>query len=796
MEDMAETLARVEIGISKNETMSSSVATSAFCVRYERNPFFTGRDGLLERLWKELTDRSPKRYNHRISLYGLGGVGKTQIALEYAYRHKSDYNYVYWISGVNQAQLLSGFRDIAKATRCVKENQNGEPQELAKSVLEWLKTIENWLLVIDNLDDITIVNGYLPNINGTGHTLITTRNKNSDGIPAVGLEVEVMKPDDCIQLLLERISPIPMTHQIQSEAQNIANELGFLPLAIEQAAAYIRNSQKIEEFLVVYKKQRREVLGWRPKGNYPYNFTVATTWRMSLEQLQSSCPNSIILIYILSFLNPDEILIEYLQTGSSGLRHEAQAIIENDFYFRESLNALESFSLIRVFGEGQKIGIHRLLQAVIQDGLDSVQKASIASDVIELGLASFPDIADESMRGTCRRYRSQVIASLEHDSTKDDSKWHVLTGRVADYLRMDGYYADGFHWSNLTVDTRMKILGQEHPDTLQSMNGLATLYWRMGRMKEAVELHGKTLDIRERVLGLQHPDTLQSMYGLAASRWSLGHMKEATQLHEKTLEIRKSVLGLEHPDTLKSMYGLAVSYSSLNRPEEAAELHEEALEIQKRILGLEHPDTLWSMNNLAASYSNLGRMKEAARLDEETLEIRKRVFGLEHPDTLQSMNNLAVSYSNLGRTKEAAQLEEKTLEIRRRVLGLEHPDTLWSMNNLAVSYSTLGQLKDAAQLDGETLTIRRRGLGLEHPDTLQSMNNLAMSYSSLGRTEEAVLLHENTLEIRKRVLGLEDPGTLQSMNNLTLAYSNLGRTTEAAQLRKETLNLQNRVLVQ
>jgi hypothetical protein len=152
VEDIAETLARVEIGISENVTESSSIAASAFCVRYERNPFFTGRDELLERVRNELRDHKPKRYNHRIALYGLGGIGKTQIALEYAYRHKSAYNYVFWISAVNQAQLLSGFSSVAKVTRCVKEID--DPRELAKSVLEWLQWTESWLLIIDNLDDI------------------------------------------------------------------------------------------------------------------------------------------------------------------------------------------------------------------------------------------------------------------------------------------------------------------------------------------------------------------------------------------------------------------------------------------------------------------------------------------------------------------------------------------------------------------------------------------------------------------------------------------------------------------
>lgn len=201
-------------------------------------------------------------------------MGKTQIALEYAYRHQSDYRYVFWISAVDQAQLLSGFREIAKDTRCVKYDD--KPEEVGKSVLKWLQVTESWLLIIDNLDDITVVNGYLPTTSGVGHTLITTRNKNSNGIPAEGMEVMVMGSDECVQLLLDLIK-LENSNQTKVEARKIVEELGYLPLAIEQSAAYIRESQNLEEFLETYKIHRREFFNWRAEGNYPYSYTVATT---------------------------------------------------------------------------------------------------------------------------------------------------------------------------------------------------------------------------------------------------------------------------------------------------------------------------------------------------------------------------------------------------------------------------------------------------------------------------------------------------------------------------------------
>ena len=164
-------------------------------------------------------------------MHGLGGVGKTQIALEYAYRHQLHYTYVFWISAVDQSQLLSGFVDLAKLSGCAKETN--KPSEVAKSVLDWLRVTENRLLNIDNLDDITIVKDYLASTSGVGHTLITTRNENNDGIPAGGLEVTEMNHQDCVQFLIDRIRVTDPTPEIRNEAHKIVQELGCLPLAIE-----------------------------------------------------------------------------------------------------------------------------------------------------------------------------------------------------------------------------------------------------------------------------------------------------------------------------------------------------------------------------------------------------------------------------------------------------------------------------------------------------------------------------------------------------------------------------------
>src|SRR5579859_7682900 len=617
------------------------------------------------------------------------------------------------MSSADETHLLSSYREVATVTNSIKAVSKLSPEEITKAVIRWLQAKANWLLIFDNLDDIRIIRPYLPPLHRSGHVLITTRNKNCDGIPAEGLEIIPMNSTESVSLLLtlSKFQDDPK-EEVTLEAGKIVVELGHLPLAIEQAAAYIRSSQDIFEYLSAYHQNRKELLHDKPQGNYPYEESVATTWKMSFHRLQTTNPNSIKLIEVLAFLSPNSIPIDFLKAGKTGLWPDLEVILQNDFFLRQSLHGLESYSLIRVWDEGRKITIHRLVQSVIKDNLEMYALSFLRAQVIQLALSAFPNTVEGTSREICRAYRSQVVAIL--DNSEDNHKdldpiggsalaWKSLAGRMAFYLNEDGYSSEAERFYTQCLEIGDRILGCEHPDTLWSMNNLVASYSSLGRAEQAAKLLQETLEIRKRVLGPEHPDTLWSMNGLASSYWSLGQAEQAAKLDEETLEIRKRVLGPEHPDTLRSMNGLAASYSSLGRAEQAAKLCEETLEIQNRVLGHEHPDTLRSMNNLAASYRSLGRAEQAAKLHEETLEIQKRVLGPEHPDTLHSMNGLAASYRSLGRAEQAAKLVEETLAIRKRVLGPEHPDTLESMNDLVASYRSLGRAEQAAQLDEERL---------------------------------------------------------------------------------------------
>ena len=325
-------------------------------------------------------------------------------------------------------------------------------------------------------------------------------------------------------------------------------------------------------------------------------------------------------------------------------------------------------------------------------------------------------------------------------------------------------------------------------------HAIGTAYASIGDYRKAEAHHQRAIELRRESAGAEAPDTLSSMNDLASAYWRQGRYGEAEKLYQKALEIQLRVLGQEDPQTLRTMNSLAIVYDDQARDEEAEELYAKSLEIQRRVLGEEHPDTLKSVSNLASLYSWLGRLEEAESLNMETLEIQRRVLGEEHPGTLASMHNLGAVYLRQGRYAEAESLFELGLEFQRRTLGEKHPQTLLSMHSLAIVYIELGRYQKAETLHSETLEIRRHTLGAEHPHTLASMSGLAGLYSDQGRYDEAEALHRQTLEARRHTLGEEHDRTLASMNNLALVFSRRGDYDEAEKLYRQTLELQERLL--
>jgi tetratricopeptide (TPR) repeat protein len=609
-------------------------------VRYDRNEDFIGRDTFLTELHDAFHHPSTDKYRGRIALFGLGGIGKTQIALEYVYRFTNTYTRIFWISADTQASLLDGYRKIADLVG-VQITSAAHAFEIAEKTISWLERDGNWLLVVDNLDNLEILSPteepnskilLLPSTGPHRHTLITTRNRYADGIPAQAKEVTKFNQNQSLHLLYElsKISPGPNSEEAKAAVQ-LVEELDHLPLAISQAAAYIRESEtSFTAFLTEYAKYRRDLLDWQPQGVRHYPKTLAATWRMSFEAIQKNNPMAIELLRLFSFLNPDGILIQFLQSGVENSLNDLAELISHRLSLNRAIIELERFSLVKRsrIKEDETVVIHRLVQAVVRDEMKTETALEFRKAVVNICLLAFPKVWHKlEDRIRCRLFVGQVMTPLlDHDLIPSKTSVQVLT-HVGWFLGEDGNMTD----SEILVLKSSKIgddcLGPDHATTLAAKHELAQTYNSQGKFIEAATLWREVLEKRMRILGEEHPNTLSTMHNLASTYWFQGKLVEAAALGEKVLEKKRRILGEEHPGTLTTMHNLASTYWSQGKLVEGAALGEEVLEKRRRILGEEHPDTLTTMHDLAATYQLQGKRAEAKQLKAEMLAFLRQGNG-------------------------------------------------------------------------------------------------------------------------------------------------------------------------
>jgi tetratricopeptide (TPR) repeat protein len=674
-----------------------------FIVPYQRNPHFVGRGKLLENLKTSLYSQTTKKFNHRIALYGMGGIGKTQCALEYIYSNQSQYERIYWITAADQASLLSGYQVIASSAR-LPGLQDASPIEIATSVLAWLRQEDKWLLVVDNLDDVTIVDRLLPENGVQKHTLVTTRNPNTVGIPAEPFEVPLFNVEESVELLttLSGIEVAPDSSE-HKDAVTIVSELQYLPLALEQAAAYIREvTHSFSAYSDDYHIHRQDLHEWVPTGNRQYLYSIATTWSMSLNILQKSDPHAVSFLRLFTYLNPDAILIDFLESGMNALAEDLRAVVSNRPARAKSLKELEKFSLIKWDRQRQVISIHRLVQTVVNDEMSPSERNSTVAMVVHMCSTAFPDGYIESLR-VCRRYSDQVVQPLVRITSTQSKELATIKLRVGIFLLNEGKFADSESLLRQAREVYTAILGPDHPDTLVAMRELAFAFRKQMRLAEAIELYEEVLEIAIRVLGEGDVDTVRIMQHLGSTYRQQDQIEKAVELHENAFKVATRVLGDEHFETLNTMHNLAFTYWVQGQIEEAVNLNERVLEKQTQILSDEDPDILSTKHNLATLYREQGRMVEATKLAEEVLEKTKSVLGSEHPDTLSSMQEVAGLCSEQGSMVRATALLEEVLEKRKRVLGDRHHSTLAVMKELASAYRQQGLAVQAAKLSEDVL---------------------------------------------------------------------------------------------
>ncbi|MES4905724.1 MULTISPECIES: tetratricopeptide repeat protein [unclassified Streptomyces] len=660
------------------------------------------------------------------SVRGLGGVGKSTLVLHHARRFlAAGGGPVWWMDADSASKVMAGLAELATALNPVHA---GLPlDEAAQWAVVWLQGRTGWLLVLDNAEDPADLDPYLGRLT-TGQVLITTRRDLPWRDLGTPLRLDTLAPEAAVDVLRE------ITGSTDAAGLGrLAGELGYLPLALQQAGAYLAQTCTTPgDYLDQLHEDPAGVLAATTPGD-PQQRTIAQLWSVTLSAVESADPHAVELLRILAYCAPDPLP----RTVLDGALESRRAV-------DHALGVLAAYSMITL--TETTVTIHRLVQAVIRATTPPTMPIPPPRGIRRLRPRRTPPAPLHPASTTL----SLLSAAVPSDSPEDVETWPAWQ-KLLPHIQAVINYAE---------------IDDSHPDLAFVLETSAFHLWARGQATQALPLEERALTITEAALGPNHPDTALRLNNLAATLDNLGQHADALPLAERALAITEAAFGPNHPTTATRLNNLATTLSDLGRHADALPLEERALTITEATLGPNHPTTATCLNNLATTLSDLGRHTDALPLKERALTITETALGPNHPKTATRLGNLAVTLSYLGRHADALPLEERALTITETTLGPNHPDTATRLGNLAVTLSYLGRHTDALPLKERALAITETTLGPNHRDTALRLGNLAATFSDLGRHTEALPLAERALAITETTLGSNHPDTVLYLNNL------------------------------
>ncbi|RPB23407.1 TPR-like protein [Terfezia boudieri ATCC MYA-4762] len=747
-----------------------------FLLDVRKSSEFVGREYLIESLKQNVEEG--KHTQNIIVLYGTGGMGKTQLALEYIHQYYGDYTSVFWINAASDQTTILGFTQVMQrliqhhaelcedyshigrllgmagkldSNGCFEVTQPSEEQYVVDAVKRWFASLENtnWLLVFDNLDDLDSVDieEYIPACNH-GTVIITSRRRDLQQ-GRRGFEVQQMQSIEAIQLLLMACA-MPKFEDLvlsdQTTASTIVQELGYLPLALDQAGAYIHMSQySLGRYLKAYQSNASYLLskGW--KGG-KQGRSVFATWEISFKAIQETNPEAAKLLLICGFLNNEDISEELLKRG---LNLEPQDL-------EDAIRTLLSYSLAKRSSNDDSFSIHPLVHSWAKLRLESEpqKEIDIAREAFEV-VVSGVDKSDEGRTEDWifeRRVMLHIDAITKHMAQYAEvSNMNMQDGSrsLGDVYERHGRLHEALSWYRWALAAYEKALGVDHPSTLTTAYNMASVYDNQGQYEKALEWYWRALTGQEKALGVDHPYTLTTVNNMAVVFDKQGQYEKALEWYGRALAGEEKALGVDHPDTLTTVHNMALVFDNQGQYEKALEWYGRALAGEEKVLGVDHPDTLITVNNMAGVFYNQGRYEKALEWYGRALAGHEKALGVDHPDTLITVNNMAGVFSNQGQYEKALEWYGRALAGREKVLGVDHPDTLSTVNNMALVFDNQGQYEKALEWYGRTLAGEEKVLGVDHPQTQDTIRCLISLHEKTGQTEQAQILRMR-LHVPKR----------------------------------------------
>lgn len=763
---------------------------------------FVGREQLLEDLHTKFKLGHNKKQAKPLVISactGLGGIGKTQLALQYAHNTKYFYNLKAWFSAENPEHLREKYLEFAKALGYAEKIPTLESATFYVNRL--LLKYPGWLLIFDNVNAYEEIAPFIPQ--GGGHVILTTRNRQwPDKFEILPLDIMSEKESlDLLKILIHR----PMEVQEMQESKELLKLLGYLPLAIAHAGAYIQQNQiKISDYLSLYKKHESELLldSTLPEGSH--NVPVAITWNISLAKLTNESnfkdqpvikDQPLIALFILraaSYLGAEKIPQELLL---SLLKEAYPNLTSPELVLSKAIGTLWKYSLINTNEKGE-VSVHRLLQVVLRD-----QQKDMTKDWYNLllkgvysefrkGTQLLED--DERTKNLLPHFQSLVYhyQKLWPDSESPELGRVYLAISSALTLSGDRKYAAEYGKTALKISEKYYALYPE--DVAKNLNNLGFAFMEMGEVNNAKEYLERSLNISEKLHGKNNVKNVTVMSNLGRVYRELGDPKKARELLESVLSILKKhplepkSFDIVQADTLRS---LGDAYWDLNEVERGKTVLIEALNILEKHYGKNHPRVAKTLFSLSGAYGDSGDYRQQKVLLERTLNINEQYYGIMHPETAKTLTMLGDTHRLLGDAKKAKELLENALKIRENYYGVNHPEVARTLNKLGDAYSDLGNAVLAKVLHERTLKIREMYYGKNHPSVSKALNALSYDYGFLGDPKQQQALSTRALSIQEAYYGKNHPEIANTISNLAYAYRALGDIQQSKLLQERALKI-------
>ncbi|MEE1752444.1 FxSxx-COOH system tetratricopeptide repeat protein [Streptomyces sp. SP18CS02] len=794
-----------------------------------RNPGFTGRSVVLERMRDQLGGGMAVVLPQPQTLYGLGGVGKTQVALEYVHRFMADYDLVWWMSAEQTDDVIAGLAELAVRLGAQGGEDMAAASQEAVDLLRRGVPTNRWLLVFDNADDPDQLKRFFPT---GGHILVTSRNQTwsqyGDALP-----VDVFLREESIEHLQRRARGLSAV-----DADQVATAVGDLPLAVEQAAAWIaETATPVAAYLEQLEQGAPRTLSLNQPAGYPE--PVAATWNVSIERLKERSPAAVRLLQLCAFFAPEPIHANLLYS-----KEMIEALKPYDASLQEKLvlgrviREIGRFALAKVDQVSNSIQVHRLVQAVIRAQLSEEEQREARHSVHRILAGARPDDDEpidnpetwprfatiwphlgpsearyckepETRRLLIDRVRylwkrgdwqtAWTLGSDLRDSWKemlgnDDLQYLYLRFHLSNILRSQGRYVEATELDEVTLERQREVLGASHPHTYMTTSGLAMDLGTLGQYGRAMELATEAHEGFSQIFHEAHPRTLAAANNLALNLRMVGQYARAREIDQEVFDRRTEVLGPEHPYTLSSAASLSRDLREVGRYDDSVTLLSRTYDIYKQTLGRAFPGTLAAGKSLAVSLRRAGRLEDARRLTTATRNRYRAKYTYAHPDSLACDLNLAADLFAAGEPVAARDLAQEVVDQYTKVPGERHPYTLAAINNLGIYQWACGAPEVAEQMLQGALRGMRDILGERHPHALFCSVNLANAKADLGELDLALDIERRAVTTLREVLGPHHPEVLGVASNMAVSLGALGRKDEAARLRTETADELSRLL--